>query len=449
MPLLIAVQHFADMRHGLFFERTDLISIDLALYTTTALVLLPYAIGSLKTISKPMKTIIWVFLVFIGYGLISVVVEKKIMLLGVTIPKIYAAMPLIMATLVMLATLNIVATTPAAFRIRQMWWSAVVLVISSYLMWPVRAQEVGSPRFTSGFGGAAVIYMALLLAAAIFLASIVTNYHRQWSIFGLVLAVFGIIASGSRGGMVALTGYLVILVVGQLRKNHQLPRRFWPTIVGAGVIFTAVMMLVPEVRRVFSFSDRLRTNNLASSLTAWQESWQVMFFGRGVGQFWTWYAFEASYLPTLPRQVPNKWGMALPHSHSTLLFALVEMGIFGLLILLALLWLVAKNLSWAYRESKAAFVIIAAIVATIPGLLFDTYLVKNFPIAFWWWFVLISVVGYRTWFPARKTSPGPSFEPSPQPSPTGGGRKDDPTVGRKDDPHRGREKKGIPLFQSF
>lgn len=118
-----------------------------------------------------------------------------------------------------------------------------------------------------------------------------------------------------------------------------------------------------------------------------------MVFGQGVGRIWPWYIYEAADVGLMPRVVTTWWGDALPHPHSTVVWALAELGALGVLLVGLLAGTVVRLLT-ARRWGRPTYLVAAAFVAQLPAWLFDTYLIKNFTLALVWWAVLFSVFGF-------------------------------------------------------
>ena len=82
-------------------------------------------------------------------------------------------------------------------------------------------------------------------------------------------------------------------------------------------------------------------------------------------------------------------------AHSTPLAALVELGVVGAILLAAVLGAVAL-LALGARTPSARWVVAAALLASLVAFLFDTYLLRNFGIAVWWWAAVALVATWPT-----------------------------------------------------
>lgn len=393
LPLVIVIMQTFNLRKGLFTTRDDLLSWDLVLYAGITLVCLPWTLRTVRDITRLGRWLLYVFMALLAYAFVSSLVTLAPTILGMRIDRAYLVMPNVAAFLALLAGVSIVAVMPARLRAAQLWWGAAVLVVTSYATWPAQTDLQGSVRFSTSMGGAAVIYIALLITAAIFIGAAFAGVHRWVSVIGAALSVAAILFSGSRAGLICFAIFVAILVVGQFRRGR-IPRVLWWALGGVVAVLSVTMLVVPELRRMLSLDDPVRVTNLTAAMTAWGESWQTMLFGQGSGRVWPWYTFEARYFGGPPLLIDTPWGDVLVHPHSTFLVVLVELGLVGLVVWLAFVVLLVRGLLNAREQGKAVYLVMAAIVAGIPGFLFDTYLFKNLTIAFWWWAVLISVVGF-------------------------------------------------------
>jgi len=204
----------------------------------------------------------------------------------------------------------------------------------------------------------------------------------------VVLGVTGVLATGSRGGLLALVAWVVLLAVQLLFGRNGRQRRLWPWLVtaGAGIgVAVVVAVLFPSLGRLFSLGDPLREQNLFSALTWWTRDWQTIVAGAGAGQVWPWFAIDSGLVPAPgERMVPTPAGQVLLSPHSTLLAVVVELGLVGALLAGVMVFALCK-LTLRGREDAFAAPLALALLATLVAFLFDTYLFKEFGNAFWWW----------------------------------------------------------------
>lgn len=404
VPALIAVQ-FVDLRHAVLGRGRGLFSIDVVLYLGLFLAGLPWSLRAFKRLEKRVK---WIISAFVALGLLALI---SVLVLSPT--SVYflsystgtpvalelhpgraiMLMPAVMALLALGAALSLIAAMPARLRLLQLYVASWTLLVSTYASWPRRIEELRSLRLSPGMAGAAVIFTALMLTMSIFLACYLMGRWRVPSLVGAGLSLVGILLSGSRAGLICLVLFVVLLLLGMGRRR-KFPRSVLWAFGGFAVLLATLVAVVPEARRLFSLADDLREMNLHASIYAFTQSWDSVLFGQGFGRIWPWYTYESLNLGFIPRVTTTWWGDALPHPHSTFLLAMSELGLLGLALLCVVAWLVIRLLSVARSWGRASYMVAAAIAAQLPAWLFDTYLFKNFPLAFWWWAVLFSVLGF-------------------------------------------------------
>ncbi|MDO4716911.1 MAG: O-antigen ligase family protein [Propionibacteriaceae bacterium] len=404
---LIAVMQFANLRNSVVQARNDLVSVDLVLYGAITLLCLPWTLRAFGELSRAGRWTLGVFAALAGYGLVTSFFGEVPTVLGVPVHWSYQVMPVVIAILSATTALSLVAAMPPRHRRAQLWWSAQVLIVTCYASWPPRFTASREYRLASGIGGAAVLYAALLLALALLVVEALRGYRRWASVLGALAAGVGILLTGSRAAFLCVGLFVVVAAAAQLR-GRQMPRPLWIA-AGAGAVgVIAFVALTPMGQRLLVLQDQLRADNLATSWRAWSESWEILLLGQGLGQVWPWYPFEAGYFVLMPKTIWTRWGESMPHPHSTYLLVAVELGMVGLALLALMVGAVWWSV-WRLRGQRAACIVTAAVAASTFGWLFDTYLFRNFPLAIWWWVVLVSVVGFRS-------LDEPTTEEEPQPS---------------------------------
>lgn len=391
LPFLVFIQT-ADQRRSIFQPRIDLISIDLVVYAAITLVLLPWTLRGLRQLRREAIWVLFFFLALVCYAFVRSLLDPPPILSGIVVQRPYLVAPNLMALLSMTTAMSFIATMPPHLRRAQLWGASVLIVASSYATWPIHANLSGSTRLAGTLGGAAVIYAALLLAFAVFLACAIEGYLRVWSSVGAFAAAAAILLSGSRAGLVCSGAFVLVAGIGQLR-GRSIPRWIWWALGAAGVAFAAFLTFFPEASHLLSTQDELRRTNAGTSWRAWTESWVSIVFGQGSGRVWPWYPFEAGYFDLMPRLIWTDWGEALPHPHSTYFLITVELGLAGLVLLLLAIGSTWFCL-WRTRRERATYLAVAAVSVSVLGWFFDTFLFRNYPLALCWWMTLISVVGF-------------------------------------------------------
>ncbi len=299
------------------------------------------------------------------------------------IPWYALAYPLASALFAMTAAFGLVMAAERRARTRVFVAAGAAMMVAGAVSWPSQVGIHRSWRFATGMAGSATIHVALLVVAAAAIGWFLED-RRRW--LGLAVgagAAFAFLATGSRAGLVSLVvfGALVLLVGGSGRG-----KRVRVLGVAALAVIAGVALLVfPELRRMVQFSDPLRATNLASALDGWLSTPINTVFGVGYGQVWPWYAFDTDMVAAPgARMVTSPFGEVLLSPHSTLLAVATELGLVGLLAAGALV--VALVLAVRPRAGRAGVSVLGpAVIACLASFLFDTYLLKNFGVSFWWW----------------------------------------------------------------
>jgi putative inorganic carbon (HCO3(-)) transporter len=156
-----------------------------------------------------------------------------------------------------------------------------------------------------------------------------------------------------------------------------------------------LLVFIRWARPDAGIADAARWSNHVHGLHAWTDGLWPILIGRGSGAVWPWLGVELGRAAAYPGQVtmPSPWGELLWHPHSTVLGVLVELGLVGVLLLVislgAVLICAARVL---HDPDPGRWLPAAALIATAPGMLLETYLFRGFPAALVWWTVALCVV---------------------------------------------------------
>ncbi len=307
---------------------------------------------------------------------------------GGPVPLRFLLVPLLNAGLSMVTGLGMVLSAQRHLRLRIVAWAGAASLVVAFAGWPFQSAYRHSVRLATGQGGAAVVHVIFLLLVALGLA----EFLRRGGSRKLGLALIGggmvaLLATQSRGGMVAVVAFIALIVVGVLLTRAGDVRKLWP--LGAVLVVAAALApLVPGFDRVFNLRDAKRRDNLVNALTLWNEDWSTRIFGLGSGHAWPWPAYETGLYRFPPEGHssvrPTTAGNLLLTPHSTPLALLVEHGLIGALagavlgVALLVLW-------WQARHDLPRLVVASALLASLVAFLFDTYLLRNFGVSLWWW----------------------------------------------------------------
>jgi len=203
-----------------------------------------------------------------------------------------------------------------------------------------------------------------------------------------ILAIFFIIAivlSGSRGGLVGIAFLLLLLILISPTKTSKF---IVPLLVL--VVLALLFWNIPE--RFRQLRDTARFESYKTGLRAFTSGPLPILIGHGHGSF---YGEEAITRPSALGRARlgsryTEYGPSLVNSHSTYLHTLVETGLIGfLLVVTPLVWLTKKYFAGKYRKIKTlemlrARVVLAGVIATLPLMAFDHYIIQNFWIFLIW-----------------------------------------------------------------
>lgn len=356
-------------------------------YVAITAVTAPWVVARRRELTGAALVVGGAFALLVAYGAVGVVLRPAPTVVTSeehVIPWYALAYPLASALFAMTAAFGLVMAVERHARMRVFVAAGAAMLVAGAVSWPSQVGIHRSWRFATGMAGSATIHVALLVVAAAAIGWFLTD-RRRW--LGLVVgagAAFAFLATGSRAGLVSLVvlGALVLLVGG----SSGLGRRVRVLgVAGLAVIAGVALLVFPELQRMVQFSDPLRATNLASALDGWLSTPVNTMFGVGYGQVWPWYAFDADIVAAPgARMVTSPFGEVLLSPHSTLLAVATELGLVGLLAAGALV--VALVLAVRPRAGRAGVSVLgAAVVACLASFLFDTYLLKNFGVSFWWW----------------------------------------------------------------
>ncbi|WCC80074.1 O-antigen ligase family protein [Cutibacterium equinum] len=244
-------------------------------------------------------------------------------------------------------------------------------------------------RVATKLGGAAVFHVLLILALAVAVDAVIADRHRVISSLAVVSHVGCLALSGSRAGTICLALFVVgLLVFGRSQSTRT--RKQWAILATAGTAGAGVAIWLVSTLRTGSLvdPDRAKTWALVGRLVLTSPS--RFLAGTGYGTIWPWFILESTFMPGSSHGMRQTlYGHSLPHAHSLVAQVMGELGVIGLALLLVSLGTViavcVKGIRGDYR------VLCLGVLATFPAFLMDTYLIKNFPVALFWWFFTLVV----------------------------------------------------------
>lgn len=255
-------------------------------------------------------------------------------------------------------------------------------------------QRVRGPLFSSATGH------FILLPALAFTIQETIQDHRQRRfklavIFSLMFTMMGL---GSRAGLVVLGIFFVFLFLFMGNGKQRFLSLALMMIVVA--IAGALVFSQANTDRLTSIEDEARNETHLTSLEIIKNRSDIQnIFGSGYGSYWHWYIpsaeFESNLDPNPPLESDNPlynyvitpFGYLLPHSHSTFLLLVVELGMVGLLYLLIFFNILFQFLLGNFRDGSYP-IFICGIAASSFSMFFDLFIFKSPEINILWWLFL-------------------------------------------------------------
>lgn len=384
---IVAVMEFFDLRRGLDGQPA-LVSAYLVGFCLLTLLCLPWLPGHLRRMRAEVRWMVVAFLVMMGWALATALVLEPPVAQRIQVSRGVLVVPVLTAVLTMLAALSF----SAVIRRVHLWSTGWVVLVCSVANWPRAVRVHNSSRISTGMGGAAIYHVVLLTTLAIFLGCAVAGYRRVASTCGAAVAALLIVAVGSRAGLGCLVLFAALLAVWALQQG--LGKWVGRVAVVAAAVLGLLVAFVPWLQRLMLLSEPRRQQNLTLALEVWRESAHNVVLGVGSGQLWPWYALDIKMIPAPGGlMIKTQWGLVLNSPHSTYLAVLVELGLVGFAVLLAFLAMLVVTMLRLWKGGSALALMTAmALVASLGAFLFDTYLLKNFGVSFWWWLVLFAAV---------------------------------------------------------
>lgn len=403
IPTVLAMQA-ADLRRGLH-GGPAIISAYLVGFTLLSVVCAPWILRRWGELDRSVRWMAALFTALLGYALLTACLIELPFVQDIQVTRPIVIVPLVTSFVTMAAAAGVVLVMPRADRLRRMWWAVWLVIGCSLAGWPRAVAVHESVRLSSAMGGAAVLHVVMLTCLAFFLGCLIQGFRQKASAVGAVVALLAVMATGSRAGLAALAVFIGLAALWALGRG--LGRWAGWLVAAAGLVFVAALLIFPSMRRLLSITEPRRALNLRTALDVWSRDPVSQFIGVGSGRLWPWYALDVQMIPApgglLVRTV---YGKVLGSPHSTYLAVLVELGVVGALLLAAMLGVLGWRLVGMWRDGRDAVSLMCtmAIVASLLTWLFDTYLLKNFGVSFWWWLIVFSAVGRR----GDRPSPAPA-----------------------------------------
>lgn len=348
--------------------------------------------GAWARTSRPGRWLVVAFAALIAWGIVSGLTHVQVAYerLGsrgsVIVPHAYVVVPMLSALIACLT--GWVAAHAVERRLLPALLACVgwaVLAVVAVALVRMAVSGAWDQRLNTPLAGAASVHVALLLGAAGFLGLAAAGRARALNTAAASATLLGLFLTASRAGVASAGVLLLVLLFRWRPRRHAVAFRL--ALGGIAVAAVAgVAVLHPEFSRLLSLTDEYRARNTATGLAAVSQNLVTLLFGTGEATMWPWMAYESALVRLEPDwDLWTPFGPVLPNPHSTYLWALVELGIVGLVLLAAALWPVLRG---GLRRGLPPLVapIAMALLLSLVSFATDTHLVKNFPVALVWWF---------------------------------------------------------------
>lgn len=234
-------------------------------------------------------------------------------------------------------------------------------------------------------GGASnnAVGLLILLAGTLMMARADSRCRAFW----LALAALDVVMIAQSFSRVGWALLLIFVVLAAPRSSK------WRAAASgaAAAVLVAMGLLQYWFRGEHALTDGVRWNAASSALGTWSASVWTLMFGAGQSGVWQWMAEEVAWSskgePGSFLRVSDH-GLNLYHAHSTYLAILVEQGVLGFSILLVVLMLVGVTAMRAANSKGRVRLVALALLLSFPAMLVELYLLRSFPSAFLWWFVV-------------------------------------------------------------
>lgn len=256
--------------------------------------------------------------------------------------------------------------------------------------------RVKGPLFSPATG-----HVILLPAIGLLLDEVINYKNRNTINIICILVLFlTIVGLGSRAGLLCAAFFIVfsIVTVGDLKKRLLL---ILTTLIVASVSYSIIFSKA-DSNRLNSLEDQSREFNLTTAQNVFNDGTLIQkVFGHGYSTVWPWYMLDRDggdlYTSGQVLQYSNE-GYRLYHPHSTLLFSIVELGVFGTTVVFSLVIIVIYKIFKNRLENLNIFLGVS-ILSTFIANLFDFFLFKNFVLSSIWLiyiiYFIISTPGFK------------------------------------------------------
>lgn len=250
--------------------------------------------------------------------------------------------------------------------------------------------SIGGDRISGSIGNAATLHLIILPALAVFFEF----PKRTISWIGIAVCIVGLGLTFSRASLVGL----FLIVAYQLIMNRRVSLNQKTGAMVALVLVASAIIIIADSDLLERIMPSVITQDYARSET-WEtsfEAWEVNpITGLGYSHMWPWYARQGELIAGLRL---NRWdgilefteyGRTLWNPHSLILYFGVELGFFGLGIVLLTFKLIALRLFSSPSRGLALALIVSAVMDFTTNGAFYSF---PFNILIWWLFCMMLIL---------------------------------------------------------
>ena len=166
-------------------------------------------------------------------------------------------------------------------------WAILAVVVVALARMALRGELGG--RLNSAFAGASSIHVALLLGFAGFIGLVRVGFARTPHLIGAAGTFLAMLLTGSRAGVLLAGLFVVVQLLSPWAGRRRIRIRLGLGL-GALGVFTAAVLLIPDLSNRLTLVDEYRARNAATAVQAWVQSPTTFLLGNGQGTLWPWMA---------------------------------------------------------------------------------------------------------------------------------------------------------------
>lgn len=249
-----------------------------------------------------------------------------------------------------------------------------------------------SGRLKGPLGNAATIQIAMLPVLSVHLGNLFLNKVRTLPLLATIITFLTIILTGSRIALLSLIILIILVVLNDFSGKRLLILCF------VSIVSMLFIINYGDIDRFQSFDDSLRKTNFETSLQISTQNASSFILGQGYGTVWPWYFYEngPTNILLFGNMIDHYYGKLLYHAHSLFLAILTELGFIAFFLFVLILIMILKEYVKIRKGQNMEKYLMMGILATIPSLVTDLFLLKNWNVSFVWLLFLFYVFSVQS-----------------------------------------------------